>query len=105
MCSRDDSVAARRLETKNFFKIAAAASDFGGPLEEQWFCARLQTMNKGLVVNSEPLARVWSPLLAIVLLVLLFPTRSLKMIVYISLSAATGVALSRSDWRARMSGS
>ena len=53
-------------------------------------CARLQTMNRGLVVNSEPLARVWSPLLAIVLLVLLFPTRSLKMIIYISLSAATG---------------
>ena len=35
-------------------------------------------MNRGLVVNSEPLARVWSPLLAIVLLVLLFPTRVLE---------------------------
>jgi len=53
-------------------------------------CARLQTMNKGFVVNSEPLARGWSPLLAIVLLVSLFPTRSLKRIVYISLSAAVG---------------
>ena len=42
-------------------------------------------MNKGLVVNSEPLARVWSPLLAIVLLVLLFP----------ALSEASGLALSR----------
>ena len=45
-------------------------------------------MNKGLVVNSEPLARVWSPLLAIVLLVLLFPALSLKTIVRMSLSAA-----------------
>ena len=81
-------MAARRLETKNFFKIAAAASDFGGPLEEQWFCARLQTMNKGLVVNSEPLARVWSPLLAIVLLVLLLPTLSLKSSLCVSRSAA-----------------
>ena len=42
-------------------------------------------MNRGLVVNSEPLARVWSPLLAIVLLVLLFP----------ALSEASGLALSR----------
>ena len=53
-------------------------------------CARLQTMNRGLVVNSEPLARVWSPLLAIVLLVLLFPTRVLERIVYVSVSAAVG---------------
>ena len=29
-------------------------------------------MNRGLVVNSEPLARVWSPLLAIFGLLLLF---------------------------------
>ena len=48
-------------------------------------CARLQTMNRGLVVNSEPLARVWSPLLAIFGLLLLFP----------ALSLASGLTLSR----------
>ena len=42
-------------------------------------------MNKGLVVNSEPEARVWSPLLAIFVLLLLFPV----------LSEASGLALSR----------
>ena len=85
MCSRDDSVAAERFETKHFSKIAAAARESGVRLKNSG-CARLQTMNRGLVVNSEPLARVWSPLLAIVLLLLLFP----------ALSEASGLTLSRS---------
>ena len=89
MCSRDDSVAAERFETKHFSKIAAAARESGVRLKNSG-CARLQTMNRGLVVNSEPLARVWSPLLAIVLLVILFPPLSLQRIIYVSLTAAIG---------------
>ena len=89
MCSRDDSVAAERFETKHFSKIAAAARESGVRLKNSG-CARLQTMNRGLVVNSEPLARVWSPLLAIVLFVLLFPTLTLKSSLYVSRSAAVG---------------
>ena len=61
-------------------------------------------MNRGLVVNSDPLARVWSPLLAIVLLVLLFPTLYLKAALIYRCALLSGVALSRSVSRARISG-
>jgi hypothetical protein len=61
-------------------------------------------MNRGLVVNSEPLARVWSPLLAIVLLVLLFPTLYLKAALIYRGALLLGVALSRSDSWTRLNG-
>ena len=56
------------------------------------------------MVNSEPLARVWSPLLAIVLLVLLFPTLYLKAALIYRGALLLGVALSRSDSWTRLNG-
>ena len=52
-------------------------------------------MNRGFVVNSAPRARVWSPSLAILVLVLLLPTRSLEAGLEYCLESLLGHALMR----------
>ena len=62
-------------------------------------------MNRGLVVNSAPRARVWSPSLAIFVLFLFLPTGSLEAALEYCLELLLGYVLSRSAACARISGS
>ena len=62
-------------------------------------------MNRGLVVNSAPRARVWSLPLLLAMFVLLFPARSLEAVLLYRGELLLSVSPTRSDLRARISGS
>ena len=62
-------------------------------------------MNRGLVVNSAPRARVWSLPLVLAMLVLLFPARALEAAFEYCLELLLGVSPTLRDLRARISGS